>query len=92
METNRVGKTTLVKLRARLYDPTEGQILLDGTDLREYDVDDPRPEIGRSSKITRVMTCLFVRTLDLARSRLLTTGSGFQRFSELMRGRMAGYR
>ena len=43
---NGAGKTTLVKLLARLYDPTEGQILLDGTDLREYDVDDLRREIG----------------------------------------------
>ena len=32
------GKTTLIKLLTRLYDPTEGRILLDGKDLREYDV------------------------------------------------------
>jgi ATP-binding cassette, subfamily B, bacterial len=43
---NGAGKTTLVKLLARLYDPTEGEILLDGTDLREYDVEDLRREIG----------------------------------------------
>jgi ATP-binding cassette subfamily B protein len=43
---NGAGKTTLVKLLARLYDPTEGQILLDGTDLRDYDVEDLRREIG----------------------------------------------
>jgi ATP-binding cassette subfamily B protein len=43
---NGAGKTTLVKLLARLYDPTEGQILLEGTDLREYDVEDLRREIG----------------------------------------------
>ena len=35
---NGAGKTTLIKLLTRLYDPTEGQILLDGKDLREYDV------------------------------------------------------
>lgn len=35
---NGAGKTTLIKLLTRLYDPTEGQILLDGHDLREYDV------------------------------------------------------
>ena len=35
---NGAGKTTLVKLMARLYDPDEGAILLDGVDLREYDV------------------------------------------------------
>ena len=35
---NGAGKTTLIKLLTRLYDPTEGQILLDGIDLREYDL------------------------------------------------------
>ncbi len=37
---NGAGKTTLIKLLTRLYDPTEGRILLDGIDLREYDVED----------------------------------------------------
>lgn len=35
---NGAGKTTLVKLLTRLYDPTQGQILLDGIDLRDYDL------------------------------------------------------
>lgn len=43
---NGAGKTTLIKLLTRLYDPTEGQILLDGVDLREYDLDDLRECIG----------------------------------------------
>ena len=43
---NGAGKTTLVKLLARLYDPDEGRILLDGHDLREYDLDDLRANIG----------------------------------------------
>ncbi len=43
---NGEGKTTIVKLITRLYDPTEGQILLDGVDLREYDLDDLYREIG----------------------------------------------
>jgi ATP-binding cassette subfamily B protein len=43
---NGQGKTTLVKLMARLYDPTAGEILLDGVDLREYDVQDLQREIG----------------------------------------------
>ena len=37
---NGQGKTTIVKLLTRLYDPTEGAILLDGRDLREYDLED----------------------------------------------------
>lgn len=43
---NGAGKTTLVKLMARLYDPVEGTILLDGIDLREYDITDLRKNIG----------------------------------------------
>lgn len=43
---NGEGKTTLVKLLTRLYDPTEGQILLDGVDLREYDLENLYREIG----------------------------------------------
>lgn len=35
---NGAGKTTLIKLLTRLYDPTAGQILLDGKDIRRYDV------------------------------------------------------
>lgn len=43
---NGAGKTTLIKLLTRLYDPTEGQILLDGVDLRDYDLDEVRRRIG----------------------------------------------
>ncbi len=43
---NGAGKTTLVKLLARLYDPDEGRILLDGRDLRDYDIDALRANIG----------------------------------------------
>jgi ATP-binding cassette subfamily B protein len=43
---NGAGKTTLTKLLARLYDPSEGRVLLDGIDLREYDVADVRRAIG----------------------------------------------
>lgn len=43
---NGAGKTTLTKLLARLYDPTEGRILLDGVDLREYDLASVRRAIG----------------------------------------------
>jgi ATP-binding cassette, subfamily B, bacterial len=43
---NGEGKTTIVKLLCRLYDPMEGQILLDGVDLREYSLEDLYGEIG----------------------------------------------
>jgi ATP-binding cassette subfamily B protein len=43
---NGAGKTTLVKLLARLYDPDEGRILLDGFDLRDYDLFELRRNIG----------------------------------------------
>lgn len=43
---NGAGKTTLVKLLCRLYDPTEGRITLDGKDLRDYDPESLRREIG----------------------------------------------
>jgi len=43
---NGAGKTTLTKLLARLYDPTEGRILLDGRDLRDYDLHSMRRAIG----------------------------------------------
>ncbi len=43
---NGAGKTTLAKLLARLYDPTEGRILLDDVDLREYQLDSLRSAVG----------------------------------------------
>jgi len=43
---NGAGKTTLTKLMARLYDPTEGRITLDGVDLKEYDLATLRRAIG----------------------------------------------
>ena len=43
---NGAGKTTLVKLLTRLYDPTEGRILLDGVDLRAYAQEDLRARVG----------------------------------------------
>jgi ATP-binding cassette subfamily B protein len=43
---NGAGKTTLVKLLARLYDPDEGRILLDGNDLKDYDLDALRGNMG----------------------------------------------
>ena len=43
---NGAGKTTIIKLLLRFYDPTGGRILLDGVDLREYDLADLRRRMG----------------------------------------------
>src|SRR5581483_326366 len=43
---NGAGKTTLVKLLTRLYDPDEGEILVNGRNIREYDIMKLRQEIG----------------------------------------------
>ncbi|RDB42902.1 ABC transporter ATP-binding protein [Halomonas sp. DQ26W] len=43
---NGSGKTTLIKLLTRLYEPSEGRILLDGSDLRDWDVQTLRRRIG----------------------------------------------
>jgi ATP-binding cassette subfamily B protein len=43
---NGQGKTTIVKLLTRLYDPAAGRILLDGVDLREYSIEDLHSQIG----------------------------------------------
>ncbi|MBD3276026.1 MAG: ATP-binding cassette domain-containing protein, partial [Candidatus Marinimicrobia bacterium] len=44
--SNGSGKTTLIKLLTRLYEPTGGRILLDGLDLREWDIDALRSRIS----------------------------------------------
>ena len=43
---NGAGKTTLIKLLIRLYDPTEGEILLDGVNIKQYDLAGYRRKIG----------------------------------------------
>lgn len=43
---NGAGKTTLIKLIMRLYDPNEGEILLNGVNIKEYDLDEYRTKIG----------------------------------------------
>jgi ATP-binding cassette subfamily B protein len=43
---NGAGKTTVTKLLSRLYDPTEGRVLLDGVDLRAYDLSSVRRAVG----------------------------------------------
>lgn len=43
---NGAGKTTLIKLLLRLYDPSEGEILLNGVNIKEYDLEEYRRYIG----------------------------------------------
>ena len=43
---NGAGKTTIIKLLTRLYDPTEGTVLVDGVDLKEYDLKQVRQNIS----------------------------------------------
>ena len=43
---NGAGKTTIVKLLARLYDPTHGRVELDGHDLRDYDLAELRESVS----------------------------------------------
>jgi ATP-binding cassette subfamily B protein len=40
------GKSTLLKLLMRFYDPTEGQVLVDGVDLRDFDLESLRRQVG----------------------------------------------
>lgn len=44
--SNGSGKTTLIKLLMRLYDPDEGKILINGVDLREFNINSLRQKIG----------------------------------------------
>ncbi|MEJ7713127.1 MAG: ATP-binding cassette domain-containing protein [Pyrinomonadaceae bacterium] len=59
---NGAGKTTLTKLLARLYEPTEGRITLDGRDLREYDLASVRRAIGVIFQISFAMIYASMKT------------------------------
>ena len=49
---NGSGKTTLIKLLTRLYQPSEGRVLLDGLDLREWDAESLRRRIGAQGTLS----------------------------------------
>jgi ATP-binding cassette subfamily B protein len=76
---NGAGKTTLVKLLARLYDPDEGRILLDGVDLREYDLDVLRANIGVIFQDFVRYHLTAARTSRSGRSRRATTARASRR-------------
>ena len=44
------GKTSLIQLIPRFYDPTQGQVLVDGVDVREYRLHDLRKNIGLATQ------------------------------------------
>ena len=61
------GKTSLVALIARLYDPTEGSVLVDGADVREVDVDSLRSEIAFVADDSFLFTASVAENIAYAR-------------------------
>ncbi len=64
---NGSGKSTLVKLIMRLYDPTEGVILLNGVDIREYEVHDYRMQIGAAFQDFAMFSATVLENVMLSR-------------------------
>ncbi len=64
---NGSGKSTLVKLIMRLYDPTEGVILLNGVDIREYDVHEYRMLIGAAFQDFAMFSSTVLENVMLSR-------------------------
>jgi ATP-binding cassette subfamily B protein len=92
---NGAGKTTLIKLLTRLYDPTEGRILLDGVDLREYDPDDLRREVGVifQDYLRYQMTVaqnIAVGNIDKQEDRALIEASAQRSLADLVTDRLPG--
>ncbi|WP_437830346.1 ABC transporter ATP-binding protein [Niallia taxi] len=50
------GKTTLFQLIPRLYEPTKGAVYIDGTDIREYNLDSIRKQIGYVPQVSLLFT------------------------------------
>ncbi len=67
---NGAGKTTLIKLIMRLYDPDEGEILLDGVNIKKYDVEEYRRKIGTVFQDFKIFAATVKENvlLDLAES------------------------
>lgn len=62
---NGAGKTTLVKLLLRLYDVSSGNIYINGTDIREYDVEALRKKIGVAFQNSNVYAVSFADNIQL---------------------------
>ena len=65
--TTGAGKSTLVSLLLRLYDPASGRILLDGTDLREFRVRDLRNQFAMVLQDTLLFSCSLAENIAYAR-------------------------
>jgi ATP-binding cassette subfamily B protein len=73
------GKTTIISLLLRFYDPTRGRILLDGVDIRELSLSDLRGAVGY------VQQDLFLFAGDIERNILLDAGGGRETAAEAAR-------
>ena len=92
---NGAGKTTLIKLLLRLYDPTEGRILLNGHDLREYDITSLREYFGCvfqdfvlfAATLGENVACDFMENSDPEKIRAALDLAGFsERLSQMEKG------
>lgn len=72
------GKSTLINLLIRFYDPQEGRILLDGFDLREYDLQELRTIVGV------IMQDVFILPDTLFANIVLETGADRERVMEII--------
>jgi ATP-binding cassette, subfamily B, bacterial MsbA len=86
------GKTSLVNLILRLYDPTAGQVLINGTDIREFDLRDLRSKIGIVTQRvfifndTVAANVAYGSEIDRDRVRAALESAGAWQFVSRMRG------
>lgn len=80
---NGAGKTTIAKLIARFYDPTEGEILLDGIDLREFEPEHWQREIGVIFQDFMRYSMLLCENIGLGRVESMNDRSRIERAAQL---------
>ena len=66
--TTGAGKSTFISLLPRFYDPSNGQVLLDGTDLRDYDLADLRDQFGIVLQDTALVSGTIAENIAYGRS------------------------